>query len=121
MPSFNSPNGLNYDFNRADKISVALSQEYPIALKESSINGIVLNKYLPSGFRQNPYYARIMLDDYKKIGIEVFLSDDQNSLHDYLKVGSLLTKHGNSDTLYILNFQSGDSTLIALKLKFYDE
>ena len=110
---------MYYKIKEANAIIDELDIEYPTISLGDNVNGIVT--YIrPTDleiFRQNPYNARVILNDSQKMSLN---ADDDPltglSLDELLKVGDRLVKEINDNRVIIYQYLNGDTLTYSLEL-----
>lgn len=111
---------VNYDIRQKEKINEQLNIEYPLIKSDEQVDGVVTSIFLPEGFRDNPHYAKIVLNGTTKKSIVAYFDSNRNTLDDVLKVGSRLIKGRESDTICIQNLHEKDTLRYYFRVDIYE-
>jgi hypothetical protein len=94
----------------------SLSEEYSLIEKRDSINNVVINIYFPDGFKDTPSTKLIVLSNGSKRTL--FAKEDSvlRSISDVIKVGTIITKQKDNDTVVLTNITSSDTAVYYFKI-----
>jgi hypothetical protein len=94
----------------------SLSEEYSLIEKRDSINNVVINIYFPDGFKDTPSTKLIVLSNGSKRTL--FADEDSvlRSISDVIKVGTIITKQKDNDTVVLTNITSSDTAVYYFKI-----
>jgi len=103
----------HYKMKRADDY---YSKEYVLIEKKDSIDDIVESIFLPEGFKENPYAKYLLLEKTGKRTIIADMDNKQRTINDVIKVGTIITKQKDNDTVVLTNITSRDTTVYYFKI-----
>lgn len=94
----------------------SLSEEYLLIEKKDSINGVIINIYFPDGFKATPSTRLVVLSNGSK---RTLYADEDNifrSISDVIKVGTIITKQKDNDTVILTNITATDTSVYYFRI-----
>jgi len=94
----------------------SLSEEYSLIEKRDSINSVVINIYLPEGFKDTPSTKLIILSNGSKRTLFADEDSGLRSISEVIREGTLINKQKDNDTVVLTNITSSDTTVYYFKI-----
>jgi hypothetical protein len=107
---------LVYHSYRMTHIGNTLSEEYLLIEKKDSINDVIINIYFPDGFKATPSTRLIVLSNGSK---RILFANEDNvfrSISDVTKVGTIIKKQKDSDTVVLTNITAADTSIYYFRI-----
>ena len=102
-----------YKMKRADD---NYSKEYVLIKREEFIDDIVSSIYLPKGFKANPYSLYIKIGKTGKRTLRADLDKNQRSINDVIRIGTLISKQKDNDTVVLTNITASDTSVYHFRI-----
>lgn len=103
----------HYKMKRADNY---YSSEYLLIEKKEFIDDKVSSIFLPKGFKDNPYALYVVMEKTGKRTLIADMDYKQRTINDVIKVGTIITKQKDNDTVVLKSITSRDTAVYYFKI-----
>lgn len=105
-----------YHYHKMKRADDYYSKEYVLIEKKEFINDKVSSVFLPNGFKVNPYAIDVIMEKSGKRTLMADMDHNQRTIIDVIKVGTIITKQKDSDTVVLTNITAADTSVYYFRI-----
>lgn len=105
-----------YHYHKMKRADDYYSKEYVLIEKKEFIDDKVSSIFLPKGFKANPYALYIKMEKTGKRTLRADLDKNQRTINGVIRVGTLISKQQDSDTVVLTNITAADTSVYYFRI-----